>query len=118
MLYKNSIQRGLFAMGCILIVQGAVASFTVKGTNDDKSTSTSKYSLNNLNKYAHKSFSFSLMKSTMQLNSIQVMTQKSNTQNLELNTFLQYNKGNVTYVFPYKFKVKVPKFKTPSPINQ
>ena len=109
----------LFAFVCIFIMQNAMASFTVKGSNDDKSvTSNSKYSLNNLNKYAHKSFSFALLKSTMQLTDLQVMNQKNTTSNVEVNTLLQYNKGNATYVLSYKLKLRVPKFKTPSPTNQ
>ena len=34
-------------------------------------------------------------------------------QNNDKNSMLQYNNGNTTYIYPYKIKVKVPKFKTP-----
>ena len=41
----------------------------------------------------------------------------SNSNNSAFNSFMQIDKGNTTYIMPYKLKVKAPKFKTPSPNN-
>jgi hypothetical protein len=31
--------------------------------------------------------------------------------------YLKYNKGNISYVIPYRHKVILSKFKTPSPVQ-
>jgi hypothetical protein len=46
---------------------------------------------------------------------IDINTVVNNYYNTEMNSMLRFDNGNSSFVFPYKFKVKVPKFKTPTP---
>jgi hypothetical protein len=32
-------------------------------------------------------------------------------------SYLKFNKGNISYVIPYRYKVVLPRFKTPSPVQ-
>jgi len=98
----------------ILATNAAMAAFFFIGVSDE-SKNSSKYSLKNFSRYSHKSLSLSLIRSNLQFSGSQVLTQKTNESGLEVNSMMQYNRGNTTYVFPYTFKVHVPKFKTPSP---
>lgn len=40
--------------------------------------------------------------------------QKTKSNTIEVNSVIRYQSGNATYVFPYKYKVKAPLFKTPT----
>ena len=91
----------------------AAISFT--GIVDEK-TRNNKYSLRNLNNYSKKGLSLNAIKSNLQFKGIYLPSTSLSLESSEVNSMLQYNNGNTTYVYPYKFKVKVPKFKTPSPV--
>ena len=82
------------------------ASTIVTGTSDAKKT-TEKYSLKNLSSLNHKATTFHDLKSSL--------VNKTGTS-MQSN-YLKYNKGNITYVIPYRHKVILPRFKTPSPQN-
>lgn len=99
-----------------MVVSVTFASFTLSGTVDEKAKSN-KYSLKNINHFSNKSFSLSLLKTTLQNRGTTFISPKLNNGNTEYNSFIQIDKGNTTYVMPYNFKVKTPKFKTPSPNN-
>ncbi len=100
---------------CILImsVQVVLASISFSGIIDDKNKSN-KYSLKNLSLLSHHSLSLSSVKLNLQYKGTDVLSQKTTATGLEINSILYYNSGNTTYIMPYKFKVKVPKFKTPT----
>jgi hypothetical protein len=51
----------------------------------------------------------------MQYKSIQTIGLQLKGNNNEMNSMLRFDNGNSSFVVPYKFKVKVPKFKTPTP---
>lgn len=92
----------------------AIAALAFTGIVDDKAKS-SKFTLKSLNSFSKKGLSLSAIKSNLQYKGITltgngIMMQNQHT---DMNTMLQYNNGNTTYVYPYKIKVKVPKFKTP-----
>jgi hypothetical protein len=53
----------------------------------------------------------------MQYKSIQTIGLQLKGNNNEMNSMLRFDNGNSSFVVPYKFKVKVPKFKTPSPAS-
>ena len=94
------------------------AAFTLSGVTTDKRGKQSKFTLKNLNLLNSKSLSYSSLRSTMQYKSIQTLGfQLKGNNNTEMNSMLRFDNGNSSFVFPYKFKVKVPKFKTPSPSN-
>ncbi len=103
----------------IIGVQVAFASIstTIIGSEDSKNKK-SKYSLNNLGSYSrHYSFSLSNLKAGLQFRGTDIFNQKKLSSGTEMSSMLRFDKGNTTYIMPYKFKVKVPKFKTPSAVN-
>jgi hypothetical protein len=96
----------------VMGIQAAYAAFSLTGLTDDKNKTT-KYSLKNLGSLSHKGLSFSSLKSSLQYKGTQLSKESSN--NAEVSSMLRFDNGNTTYVYPYKFKVKAPKFKTPVP---
>ncbi|MBA4258799.1 MAG: hypothetical protein C0446_06515 [Chitinophaga sp.] len=90
----------------------AIAAFAFTGIVDDKAKS-SKFTLKSLNSFSKKGLSLSAIKSNLQYKGITLTGNGLLMQNSDVNTMLQYNNGNTTYVYPYKIKVKVPKFKIP-----
>lgn len=107
---KKASFVALLAMG----IQVAYAAFSFTGIADEK-TKSSKYSLKNLSTLSHKGLSFSSLKSSLQFKGTQLS--KDGQGNAEMNSMLRYDNGNTTYIYPYKFKIKAPKFKTPSPVQ-
>ena len=97
-----------------MVVPFSFASFTISGSVDENSKN-SKFSLKNISKYSHKSFSMSLLRTNMQNKGITSLN--STSTNSDFNSYIKIFDGNKTYVMPYKLKLKVPKFKTPSPTN-
>jgi hypothetical protein len=88
------------------------ASTIVSGTSDSKKVSE-KYSLKNLSSLSHKTSTFRDLKSSLLYKGLSVSM--TSTANLGQTNYLKYNKGNITYVIPYRHKVILPRFKTPSP---
>ncbi len=84
------------------------------GKTDDNSNS--KFSLKNLNNYSKNYYTLSLLKtSSFQFKGSQELYQQKNANGFEVTSMIRMEKGNTTYVYPYKYKVKVPFFKTPAP---
>ena len=103
----------LTSFAIITVVSSSVnASTIVSGTSDSKKV-TEKYSLKNLSSLNHKASTFHDLKSSLLYKGLTV----SSTLNTGLGqtNYLKYNKGNITYVIPYRHKVILPRFKTPSP---
>ena len=90
------------------------ASTIVIGTTESKKV-TEKYSLKNLSSLSHKASTFRDLKSSLLYKGLSVST--TVTSGLGQSNYLKYNKGNITYVIPYRHKVILPRFKTPSPQN-
>jgi hypothetical protein len=116
MVTRKNIQKLAVAAILLLGMEAAYASFSFTGIADEK-TKVSKYSLKNLSSLSHKGLSFSSLKSTLQFKGIQ-STSKETINGTEVNSMLRFDNGNTSYVYPYKFKVKAPKFKTPAPPQQ
>ncbi len=111
------IKKLIIACTFVMSVQVVLASISFSGVVDDKNKSN-KYSLKNLSSLSHHSLSLSAVKLNLQFKGTDVISQKNTSTGLEINSILYYNKGNTTYIMPYKFKIRVPKFKTPSaPVN-
>lgn len=70
-----------------------------------------KYSLKNLGSMARKTASFYTLKSSLEFKGL------SANNNLGNAAYLKYNKGNISYVIPYRYKVILPRFKTPTRIQ-
>ncbi len=111
---RNHYKKLCFAALLMMGMQVVYASFSFTGITDEKNKTT-KYSLKNLSSLSHKGLSFSSLKSNLQYKG----TQNANTREVvtgsEVNLMLRFDNGNTSYVYPYKFKVKAPKFKTPAP---
>lgn len=122
---QKHIKTVAIAFVLTLGVKIAFAAFSFTGITDEKggTKNNSKYSLKNVNAVSsHKSLSaisYSSLKSSMQFKGTQVMHSSSVSEALngggEVSSMLKFDNGNTTYIYPYKFKVRVPKFKTPAP---
>jgi hypothetical protein len=110
---KQTIQKISFSIILVMAIQVAYAAFSFTGLTDEHSRN-SKYSLKNLNSFSRKGLTYSYMKSSLQFRGTQLLSSKDNQNSAEMNYMLRFENGNSTFVYPYKFKVKVPtKFKTP-----
>jgi len=112
-LLKKLTMAALLLMG----MQVALASSIFTGIADG-GVKNNKYSLRNLSNLSHRGISIYSIRSGLQFSGSQVFTQSTSGNSTEMNSGLSFERGNTSYVFPYKIKVKVPKFKTPSPVNQ
>ena len=113
----NSIQKLMMVALLVMGIQVAYAAFSFTGLSDEKNKNN-KFSLKNLSSLSHKSLSFASLKSSLQYKGGQSLsTSKETDSGMEINSMLRYDNGNTTYVYPYKFKIKAPKFKTPSPVQ-
>jgi len=105
---KQTIQKIGISIMLVMAIQVVYAAFSFSGISDEHNKN-SKYSLKNLNSISRKGLTYSAMKSSLQL-----LSNKDNQNSSEMNYMLRFENGNSTFVYPYKFKVKVPtKFKTP-----
>lgn len=121
---QKHIKTLAIAFVLTLGVKIAFAAFSFTGITDEKggTKNNSKYSLKNVNAVSsHKSLSalsYSSLKSSMQFKGTQLMHSSVSevlTEGGEVSSMLKFDNGNTTYIYPYKFKVRVPKFKTPAP---
>lgn len=90
------------------------ASTIVFGTIEIKADSkkaADKYSLKNLGSLTHKTSTFYTLKSSLEFKGINTNAGISSAN------YLKYNKGNISYVIPYRYKMVLPKFKTPTPVQ-
>ncbi len=115
MLVQLHIKEFFLAAILTVGVQVAFAAYSFTGITDERTKTNSKYSLKNLSALSHKSLSYSSLKSNLQFKGTQLQSAKEIQDGLEVSSMLKYDNGNTTYIYPYKFKVKVPKFKTPVP---
>jgi hypothetical protein len=92
------------------VTQIAIASFT--GTIGE--SSKNKYSLKNFNKNFYKKASPYSLRAGFQYKGTQIMSQQKDATGITYNNMMRYEKGNTTYIYPYKHKVKVAAFKAPS----
>lgn len=83
------------------------------GTGITEKANKSTFTLKNLNK--SKGFTLSPGVSNYQFKGSQFLSVKKSSNNtVQVNSVIRYQSGNTTYVFPYKYKVKAPLFKTPA----
>ncbi|MGI8950883.1 MAG: hypothetical protein ACR2FN_04780 [Chitinophagaceae bacterium] len=107
MLKKYLHLKLLIAVFLVMAVHAAMGSFT--GSED---RNKNKYSLKNLSSVKYYSLS-SLYNSGFQYKGSRQLYQQINNNGIEINSFIKLQKGNTTYVYPYKYVIKLPKFKTP-----
>ena len=110
---QQYIKKGVFVILLAMGIQVAYAALSFTGIADEKTKNVTKFSLKNLSALSHKGLSFSSLKSSLQYKGTQ--PSKESIFGSEVSSMLRYDNGNTTYIYPYKFKVKAPKFKTPVP---
>lgn len=94
---------------CLMLVSlNSSATTVVTATIETKKVSE-KYSLKNLS--AHKTAGFATLRSNLEFKGF---ANTSSLSNGNTANYLKYNKGNVSYVIPYNYKVILSRFKTPS----
>lgn len=108
------IQKATLIAVLMLGMQAVYAAFSLSGLTDERAKN-SKYSLKNLSSLSHRTLSLSSLKATMQFKGLMTNSVKETNNGLEFNSMLRYDNNNSTYIYPYKFNVKTPKFKTPAP---
>lgn len=91
------VLAGHFAFGTGSTEKSSRSNFTLKN-NKSKTTALTPVTGSN---YKFKGTQF-----------LSAKKDKNNT--IQVNGVMRYQSGNTTYVYPYKYKVKAPLFKTPS----
>ena len=112
---RNTTHIRIVAAACfIMAVHIALASFFT-GTVDERKGN--KYALRNFNrsvlgKYSLTTFHPGLFdfRGSDLLNS----RMNFNSGSMEVNSMMRFESGNTAYIYPYKYKVRVSKFVTPS----
>ncbi len=106
--------RLLFAAALVLVIQISNASFI--GKSDDQKNKFSLQSLNSVGKAYSLS---SLRTNTFRFRGSQEIYQQNNGDKVQVQSMIRMERGNTTYVYPYKYVVKVPRFKPPTaPLNR
>ena len=94
----------------VLLAHSAMAAFTNNKYDDSKN----KYSLKHLSKLSNNYLSFQARYRSAQPSNF-LYTREANGLSVStpVNTYLYSQKTTTTFVYPYKYTAKVPKFKTP-----
>lgn len=94
----------------VLLTHTAMAAFTNNKYDDSKN----KYSLKHLSKLSNNYLSFQARNRYVQPGNF-LYTREANGLSVSspVNTYLYSQKTTTTFVYPYKYTAKVPKFKTP-----
>ncbi|MCE3282261.1 MAG: hypothetical protein K0Q66_998 [Chitinophagaceae bacterium] len=109
---KKGLPYNKFAIALLLVLVGHIAF----GTGiTEKSNSSTKFTIKNLNKNKNLTLSTNLNSNYKFKGSQFLNVKKSSNNTVQVSTVIRYQNGNTTYVYPYKYKVKAPRFKTPAP---
>ena len=113
MVKRRSIQLTKIMVVLLMVgaTQIAMGSFT--GSSDENSKN--KYSLKNFNKNFYKTASPFSLRSTFQYKGTQIVSIQKDDNSTIYQTIMRFEKGNTTYIYPYKHKVSLPRFKAPAP---
>ncbi len=109
----RTLRNILTSIVFITVVTSTVSASTIVSSTSESKKVTEKYSLKNLSSLSHKASTFHDLKSRLLYKGLTVST--SMNTGIGQTNYLKYNKGNITYVIPYRHKVILPRFKTPSP---
>ena len=109
--------KNIFIITCLttvlFIVESSYASTIVNGSSDAKRL-VEKYTLKNIGNLTHKTATFYTLKSSLEFKGIASINMNNSVNN---SNYLKYNKGNISYVIPYRYKVVLSKFKTPTAVQ-
>jgi hypothetical protein len=106
------ILKNILLVTCMitgLVISGSTYASTVITTTLETKKVEEKYSLKNLGSMARKTASFYTLKSSLEFKGLSTISSNA--------AYLKYNKGNISYVIPYRYKVILPRFKAPSRIQ-
>lgn len=94
----------------VLLASSAMAALTNNKYDDSKN----KYSLKHLNKLSNSYLSFQArFRSAQPSNFLYTREANGVSMTTPVNTYLYSQKTTTTFVYPYKYTAKVPKFKAP-----
>ncbi len=104
-----------FLLSALLISLASIVFGAFSGNIGDDG---GKFNLKDLGRYSPKysyggSFSSSSL-SQFSFKGSEEFSLKLNGNSAQFQSMIRLQKGNTTYIYPYKYKVKVPKFKTPT----
>ena len=107
-----SPKKLLLVLGFILSMQG-FASFVDNGSTK-KTNANTDISLKNFNKSNYKNTAYpSFRLSSFQYKGSSSRYQVNSRNSIEGQSVIRLENGNTAYVYPYRYKVKAPLFKTP-----
>jgi hypothetical protein len=109
----STIKRRKLVIALLLVCATHFSMGSFTGTVDEKAKS--KYSLKNFNKNFYKKTSPFSLTVGFRFKGTQIMSQQKDVTGITYNSMMRYEKGNSTYIYPYKHKVSIPAFKTPAP---
>ena len=109
----RTLRNILTSVVFLTVVNSTVSASTIVSSTSESKKVTEKYSLKNLSSLSHKVSTFHDLKSRLLYKGLSVSSSLNGGQGQT--NYLKYNKGNITYVIPYRHKVILPRFKTPSP---
>jgi hypothetical protein len=115
---QNHIHKIVLAVLLVMVGQVVFAfTSTSSGHSTEKNAAKkySLYSLSNIGKFNTKALSLNSAKYTFHLKPTELNGSLSTKGSLVTGNNVEFTKGNSTFIYPYKVKVKVPKFKAPSP---
>lgn len=109
---KNVYTKIIVAALLVMSAQFCFGAYTGVALDEH----TNKFSLKNLSSLS-KNYSLSYLKAGdfRYTGTQQVSQQKVNDTSVEVQSMMRIQRGNTTFVYPYKYKVQVPRFKTPAP---
>jgi hypothetical protein len=97
----------------LLVSTSTFSSTIVINNNMDTRKLVEKYSLKNIGNSTHKTATFTSLRASLILKGF-----SNTTVNADANSnYIKFNKGNISYVIPYRYHVVLAKFKTPSPVQ-
>ena len=110
-----TLRKCLLLLGFIISLQSFAALIGSSNGDDDRNK---KISLKHFNSNYYKATAYpSFRLSQFQYKGSQNIYQVNSIHSMEGKSIISFQNGNTTYVYPYKYKVKVPLFKTPSSPN-
>jgi len=99
-----------FLIASIFVLMMNMANGAFIGNTDDHKN---KFSLSNLNSLTRLYTLSPLRSNTFQYKGSQEIYRFYNGVQAQSQSIIRMERGNTTYVYPYRYTVKVPKFKTP-----
>lgn len=109
---KMHSKRLLILMAALLLINASFAAFFTDNhrTSDGGSK---EFSLKNLKRFPNTYSAQSFNLSTFKFNGSRDVYQVKTANSIQGQSIIRLQSGNTTYVYPYKYTVKVPRFKTP-----